>query len=937
MLMKTIPVYITLVILMGSVNVPAAADGTISTQDGLSLTLTADGRVSAVVVEGDNLVVQPSPAIRIRDLSLAGTTFTPNLVTNADFELDADNNNLPDGWTQFSSSNAPSVGLSSQHSEGNVSIVFDVDGGNAGTVALTSDPISVTPGITYRLSAVMQAYGGYLAEQHTNLDWQRDFYLGDALASGLFIEWFDDQGAPVLVGSAPQQAVAPLHADANAWKRITGEVIAPAQAHTARFVVGAKLRRRPATGGDAEKLWVDDVSMIVAPEIDIAVPGSVETTSSMLTFKGNLAAENLHVQATWHAFADHLQIDGQVNELTVTGTDRALEIAIRFPANLNGYAWWDDIDTKRVVAANQTYGNIISATVTGMLPQSLYPLAALTDNAHGLAVALPMDTPQVAALRYIDGALEARFALGISAAALRLDGSAQFHLSLFTFAPTWGLRAALSRFAEMNPMWFNTPRDLSVFSNFHRGNFANLNCQPDDSDCALSDVANDDQNGDATAEYTLPEGLMQIALATDPPPAYTNIEQKLLGNPAGSRLAAIETSSTRSGNGDRTLKSVRIPGNSPKLWVATWVLNMDPEITDGYARWIRDNRVDPAFADTDSAGLHLDGVFVDNFMSAPVVDLDPSHLALADSTLSFDPATYRPGVHTQAGVFKFLVWLRQDLDTTRFMNNQPGTDRGIITNTWGIGTVNALVPFADGLFNEGSPTKGVNWSDNILRYRRTMAYHKKMAFTDQDEFDSKYQDAATFTKNVHAFAQQAVFYGIAPSGGPKVDNWPQTALDEIAQARNLLVYYDSLGWEPVTHASLDNPALRVERFGANTSQPITFTVYNAGGDTSYTLTIDTDTLGLPDSANLSVQDALTGQTLPHTDNGAGQILVNNTIQEATTEVIQVIATAPPPPLTDGGGGGGGGCTINTRLDFDPLWIFFVLLTWRLAQSKRLVT
>ncbi len=146
---------------------------------------TADGRVSAVVVAGDNLVVQPSPAIRIRDLS------------NAGFELDVDNNNMPDDWTQFPSNNTLSVGLSSQHSEGNLSILFDVDGGSKDTVMLASKSIGVTAGTTYRLSALMQANDGYLAEQHTNLDWQRDFYLGEATASGIYIEWFDDQGTPI--------------------------------------------------------------------------------------------------------------------------------------------------------------------------------------------------------------------------------------------------------------------------------------------------------------------------------------------------------------------------------------------------------------------------------------------------------------------------------------------------------------------------------------------------------------------------------------------------------------------------------------------------------------------------------------------------------------------------------------------------------------------
>jgi len=855
--------------------VPAVA-GTISTMDGLSLTLTADGRVSAVAVGGDNLTVQPSPAIRIRDLTSAGTTFAPNLVANASFEVDADNNGLPDGWSLLPANNSLTIVRSSlQRIDGNFSMLFDVDGGNGDTVGLSSDAFAVTPGLTYRLSAQMKAGGGYLSEQHTNLDWQCDFYLGTAAAAatGIFVRWFDDQGVQLAL-----QAVTPLHADANNWKRITGEVVAPANAHSARFVVGVKIRRRPSGSNKpeaAEKLWVDDVSMIAAPELDTAVPGTVTSTASTtLVFDGDLAAAGLHVQTTYRALADRLEIDGHVDDST--GADRSLEVVVRFPADLTGYDWWDDIETKRVVAVGQAYGNVISATVTGMLPMSLYPLAALTDPAHGLAAALPMDSPQVATLRFVDGALEARFAVAISPAAPRLASSASFRLSLFTFDPTAGFRGAFSEFVVMHPAWFSSPRDLFAFSAFHRGNFANLNCALSDPSCDLNIVAADDLNGDATGEYNLPEGLMQVGAATLPPPPYGDILAQVFDSTSGPRFQAMAASLTLGGNGDPALKAVRIPGNSPDFWSADWVLNMDPEIQNpkGYARWIRDTRVDPAFTDTDNAGLHLDGLFLDNFMSAPLVDLDPSHLAIADTTLTFDPATYRPGVHTQASVFEFLAWLRDDVDT-KF-----GADRGFSTNTWGLGTINALVPFVDGLFNEGSPTKGVNWSDSTLRYRRTMAYHKIAAFTDQD--------AGLDQAGARAFAQEAIFYGIGPREGPKSDTWTQAALDEVSQARTLVRRYDKLGWEPVTHGVLSDPTLRVERFGDDVSQQIDFTVYNAGGsDAPYTLTIDTAALGVPAIPDLRVQDVLSGRLLPYTDIGSGQIAVASTVPPVTTQVVRV--------------------------------------------------
>ena len=67
----------------------------ISTDDGLSLTLSEDGQVTALAMDGDPLPITPGPILWVRDMSAAGQVSEPNLLTNHGFE-DGEN-----GWQRI--------------------------------------------------------------------------------------------------------------------------------------------------------------------------------------------------------------------------------------------------------------------------------------------------------------------------------------------------------------------------------------------------------------------------------------------------------------------------------------------------------------------------------------------------------------------------------------------------------------------------------------------------------------------------------------------------------------------------------------------------------------------------------------------------------------------------------------------------------------------
>jgi len=78
---------------------------------------------------------------------------------------------------------------------------------------------------------------------------------------------------------------------------------------------------------------------------------------------------------------------------------------------------------------------------------------------QGLALALPLNRPQIALLAY-DGATGrygSTFHLGISPQAVKVGPRAGFDLLLYRFDPTWGFRDVIARHRALQPSYRSRP------------------------------------------------------------------------------------------------------------------------------------------------------------------------------------------------------------------------------------------------------------------------------------------------------------------------------------------------------------------------------------------------------------------------------------------------------------------------------------------------
>ena len=867
----------------------------LSTADGLTLTFSADGQVQSLTEDGDALPITAGPALWLRDMSQAGQVTGPNLLANPDFE-----DNLT-GWRISQQIDTTITVTSAVHHGGDHAL--QMIGGEsqsltAGAIS-TASAIPVTPGQRYRISGYFLSSRGYVQGiMGTPPIHQDEIWRGIVRPNGLYVRWLNGSGGQV----GDPTLVAPLHWNAYNWRKISGEVRAPAGASQMEVVIVGRL--------DDETLWVDDLNVIASPETETPVTGNVtpceNDPANCLQQVATLPESGLVLTATYTAMTDHIGVQVAVRD--TTGEDRAIEVVWGLPLNLasggSDWRWWDDVRHNRTIHAGPladlpqfpfptglswTYEHIVSGVWDGWLPISLYPYALVEDGSHGLALATSLSSPRLVKLAYDQekGRYEARSYLGISPQATKVGPTADFSLELYRVDPEWGFRAAMDAFARRHLDWFNSPRSLSSYADYERGSYGS----PE----GAQQVLTDDHNNVFTAEYLVADAPLTIAPVSQPRPTYTQTVarvQEFLQSPAIAERVlaqAITRSVALADNGDWQIKRVGEFEWAMGQWQAVWYTSVDPDIDEGWgpAQW--DWNVSRTLSATEAIGAVLDGVLVDNFLSVPGVDLRPEHLALTDAPLTYDASSYRPGVHNMVNNGEYLVWLR------RQMRDRGRGDMAIAINFWGLATPNSLAPYVDVLGGEGESKRNpeINWNPRILDYRRAIAYHKLQSWTNGE--------ANLSVADVQAYVAQALFYGIFPTRKETATGWESGADDVLAQAKQLQRRYAAAGWEPLTYARSGDEEVWIERFGDPPTRPagLYFTIYNPTDITrTTTVTIETTPLGLTDPATAALTDIGITQTIP-TNLANGDIRFSLTLGAHRTRIVQVNGgmQAPTPTPT----------------------------------------
>ncbi len=850
----------------------------IATENGLSLILSCDGQLTSLAIGRHQIPARQEQVLWVRDMSSAAQVSSPNLLSNPGFEQGLT------GWSLQSIMDTD-IGVDSavSRSGGSSLKMHGLNNGKLGAAMVYSSAVPVAPGRLYRISGYFKSSRGYLQgisgipTAHQDMMW-----TGILNPNGLYVQWLDAQGA--YIDNSPVLA-APVHWNASDWRRISGEVHAPAGAAAVQVLVVGRLQD--------EYMWVDDLCVLESPEREQPVAGSVIKKDGKLIQTGE-TGDGTAVTVTYTPMEDHIRIHIEIEDNS--NRERALEVSWGLPLvlaaeeaeNSAPWRWWDDVHHSRIIHAGPVatplpeypfseclswqYEHVVSGVWNGWLPVSLYPYAAVENGESGLAMAVSLASPRLVKFSYdqTGGRFEAKAYLGISPKAPKLHGRADLTLELYPADPEWGFRSAMNLYAKRHPGWFKSERDTASFRDYERG-FYNTTEQ-------ARQVLEFDAQDIFSAEYTVAEASVDIWPSSMPMPSYDDLLSTVSGLP-GPKRDAVYSSIAYGGNGDWQLKHVGDFKWAAGTWRAVWYTSVDPDIEGGWGQYLWEENIRPAIDATEAEGAVLDGIMMDNFLSAPGVDLRDDHLGLTDTALTYDIATYRPGIHNMVNIYEYFTWLRQRL------RERDRDDMAIAINFWSMAAANGLVPLIDTFGGEGQSKtdSGSNWTTRILDYRRAMSGKKAMSWANEE--------SGLSTGYVQAYVSRALLYGIYPKRKEEAAGWEPGSEEILKNAQEIFHLYASAGWEPVTYAASDNEDIWIERFGHMSSEGegtgLFFTVYNKG-DSSYSssITIESAALGLLDPASAKLTDIATGQQIPFSLSG-NNIIFSLEMEPQQTRVIRI--------------------------------------------------
>ncbi|MGC9318316.1 MAG: hypothetical protein ACP5KN_09845 [Armatimonadota bacterium] len=162
----------------------------------------------------------------------------------------------------------------------------------------------------------------------------------------------------------------------------------------------------------------------------------------------------LELEARFSPRSDRIAVTGQVRDLS--GQDRAISLYLAIPVDVVGGRWWDDQRASREIEPDMAYQNVRPCGAGPNTMASRYPLACVTGEDAGLAVAIPLDAPAIAELAYDAASRElyAALHLGLAPEPERFPSSAEFALEVYPVDPRWGFRDALRRYYDLHPECF---------------------------------------------------------------------------------------------------------------------------------------------------------------------------------------------------------------------------------------------------------------------------------------------------------------------------------------------------------------------------------------------------------------------------------------------------------------------------------------------------
>ena len=633
-----------------------------------------------------------------------------------------------------------------------------------------------------------------------------------------------------------------------------------------------------------------------------------------------LPDEQLEFDLTYTVQADHIRVEGHVQDTSVPPRGRAIQVRYSLPVQAEGWWWHDDIRTRRTIEANGSY-----STDFQLLGHSIstYPFSCISDDRTGLAMGAPLNHPLMECRSYRPGeGYRLSLDLGLSPHTRDIGpGRATFAFVIYkTAEPLWGFRSAAAKYYEISPEFFTKraaregcwlypvrPDEIPQLEDFGFAFWEGYSSKQEVRDVARA-------NGIYILSYIEPCGLRQWFPELEAGPEMYSYEECL----AKLRQLAVDKESTAKWRG------------GPRWEVAQAILNSLPEKADGTAPFQASKEYDnwaqwwftnpsPYLAEPNRGGTcweyeieprlaHADGIYVDSVSIGSTTNYEnyrEEHVARARGPLTFSFETGRPCLPGVASYHDFLKWMADRLH---------GQDKLVMLNIFPLayrfyahlGDVLGSEVGSSGSERHLATVESEAWSC----LRRTYAYRKPTTNLLQEGSWTRLPPALT-REQIEQYIKHETFYGfypgVATTGGeekPGYKGWKRyfRSPEQFERDRDLFKKYIPLirrvneaGWEPVTHARASDPDVLIERFGSWRKGDLHFTLRNVAAEAK-TATVRLELAGLGATARdlgaVVVTDLVSGVNLPVKRVGEGEsVEFDISLEPADTAVVA---------MTDGG-------------------------------------
>jgi hypothetical protein len=572
------------------------------------------------------------------------------------------------------------------------------------------------------------------------------------------------------------------------------------------------------------RFWFSDIEVReVKPLPLVQVPGQwMRQPGRPLSFTGLIPG----TEVTLGAIADEKDDDITMSVGLSAPTEwlrahpMAFVLSFRVPVDATGWRWGDYIHQERTIEPGKSYLHYEVIGSRQFREVSRFPLAAVAGPEHGLALAVPMAPTLFTRLRY-DGSryLCAEFDLGLAARSDKGNEQVRFSFDLLRFAPRWGYREALATYYRRYPALFaSTAKEGGwwIGPSEQVEGLADFGMQYSENHFTHSEQAKaNDEQGVYTCSYSEPwmwrilvsEGR-DLSLAQPVSSYWPKIEYDANRPPAEKdthdywtaprrdSVRAFLNSVTHGPDGKPQVQAVRtyagtyiematscLPGIRSQRWgdMNRGLLSYDYETKADIERCA-------------AQGAKVDGVYFDsvgNWSGIANEDHRQEHFAFASFPLTFSYATGTPVISGLSAMAEYMGFIKAKGFVT-----MANSDESYVT---------FAAPYLD-MIGAGENFYGDDSTDEIFSHDRAVAYHKSVSFGNTGMLRASPEEADRRFRLL-------LFYHIYPgifAGDP-------AALEAVGPLFRryvpLMQQMGAAGWEPVTQAAVDDPAVRVERYG----------------------------------------------------------------------------------------------------------------------------